>query len=71
MDYEAALLNVVKVLPASVAQDIAFVLAKNAYFGYGALMLQYADAIVRPAGLPENSLQARLQAEHYAPAGKS
>ena len=53
--------SLVDILDASTARDIAIVLAQSKHFGYGMVLMRYADALTYPTGLPETTLQARLQ----------
>lgn len=63
--------RVVETLPPDVAIEIAYALAKHSYCAYGAIMLSYVDALVRPEGLNQGSMQARLVQQNYSTAGKS
>ena len=61
MNDKEVLDSLVDILSATTARDIAIVLAQNKYFGYGAGLMRYADALTYPVGLSETTLQARLQ----------
>ena len=45
-ELEARVAGIKAALPAWKAKDIATTLARNCYFGYGAALLDYADALV-------------------------